>query len=176
MLRDGGEAGDVGSRWGSPKGRALPSGDRIFLFFSWASLGSKGQSSDPGALGTSHRDQTFPGPWLVSLPWSEIQFAKISPGLGYGSLASSLWLPQKPAPPLPVSCQISWMKLILFKPLTPMQLRAVGPVDLFFSQLSPPTDKQCPLTLRSRACVYMYTYVSVCLCARACARMRVSSG
>lgn len=67
---------DVRSRWGSPEGRALPSWDRIFLFFSCASLGSKGQSSDPGEWDSSHGGQAFLLPWLVSLPWSEIQLQR----------------------------------------------------------------------------------------------------
>lgn len=87
--------------------------DRIFLFFLHASLGGKGQPSDPGALSSSHRDKASPLLWLVSLPWSEIQFAKIFSGLGYDSFALSLWLLLKPAPPFPVSFHISWMKLIL---------------------------------------------------------------
>lgn len=47
MLRDEGEMEDVRSQWGSLAGRALPSGDGIFLFFSRAALGGKGQPSDP---------------------------------------------------------------------------------------------------------------------------------
>ena len=136
---------DVCCQRGSLAGRALPPWDRIFLFFLRASLGGKGQPSDPGALSSSHRDQAFPLPWLVSLPWSEIQFAKIFSGLGYDSFALSLWLLLKPAPPFPVSFQISWMKLILFKLFTPMQLRAVGPVSIFFSKLSSSSEEQCLL-------------------------------
>lgn len=73
------------------------------------------------------------------LPWSEIQFAKIFPDLGSGFFAWCLWLLLKLAPPFPVSFQISWVK---FKPLTPMQLKAVGPVSIFCSKLSSSSDEQ----------------------------------
>ena len=83
---------------------------------------------------------------------------------------SGLWLPclvslapAETSPSLPVSFQISWTKLILFKPLTLMQLRAVGPVNLFFSQLSLPSDGLCPLNPQ-----IWCLYVCGCVCMRAC--------
>ena len=52
------------------------------------------------------------------------------------------------------------MKLILFRPLTLMQLRTVGPVKTFFSKLSPSSDEQCPLNPQIwRVCVCVYVFV-----------------
>lgn len=127
------------------------------LFLSCASLRHRA-ARRPQSSGLLPQRSGLSLPWLVSLPGSEIQFAKISPGLGDSSLALSLAAAESgPHLPFPVSFQISRMKLILFKPLTAMQLRALGPVNIFFSKLSPSSDGWCPLNCQIWG-------VCVCVC------------
>lgn len=138
MLRGEEEMEDVRSQWGRLAGRALVS----FLCLPRRQRAAR----RPQSSGLLPQRSGLSLPWLVSLPGSEIQFAKISPGLGDSSLALSLAAAESgPHLPFPVSFQISRMKLILFKPLTTMQLRALGPVNIFFSKLSPSSDSWCPL-------------------------------
>lgn len=102
---------------------------------------------DPRAAGSSHRDQASPCPGLSPCQGQKSNLQRFPLAWAIAPFLALSLAPAESGPhlPFPVSFQISRMKLILFKPLTAMQLRASGPVNIFFSKLSPSSDGWCPL-------------------------------